>query len=181
MMSANCSVVVTLSRVSRPCRTQCCSAKCLISTCFNRPGPNALPCQCTQTRLPSNKQSWCIPALLKIRKPTRAHTHKQLPSKIHFHHCATLLVSAFETNQPLTLLQASTNHKWSTSFFFEVCPRSITPANHFRQLLSDPNQFQMHVSRSAKLVSDVSCDPWSARNSPLPGTLPRNASRNGVS
>ena len=39
MMSANCSVVVTLSRFSRPCRTQCCSAKCLISTCFNRPGP----------------------------------------------------------------------------------------------------------------------------------------------
>ena len=45
MMSANCSVVVTLSRVSRPCRTQCCSAKCLISTNFNRPGPKraALP------------------------------------------------------------------------------------------------------------------------------------------
>ena len=39
MMSANCSVVVSLSRVGRPCRTQCCSAKCLISTCFNRPGP----------------------------------------------------------------------------------------------------------------------------------------------
>ena len=34
---------------------------------------------------------------------------------------------------------------------------------------------------SAKLVSDVSCDPWSARNSPLPETLPRNASRNGLS
>ena len=39
MMSANCSVVVTLFRVSRPCRTQCCTAKCLMSTCFNRPGP----------------------------------------------------------------------------------------------------------------------------------------------
>ena len=35
----NCSVVATLSRVNRPCRTQCCSAKCLISTCFSRPGP----------------------------------------------------------------------------------------------------------------------------------------------
>ena len=39
MMSANCSVVVNLSRFSRPCRIQCCSEKCLISTCFNRPGP----------------------------------------------------------------------------------------------------------------------------------------------
>ena len=39
MMSANCSVVVTLSRVSRPWRTQCCSTTCLISTCFNRPCP----------------------------------------------------------------------------------------------------------------------------------------------
>ena len=39
MMSANCSVVVTLSIVSRLCCTQYCSAKCLISTCFNRPDP----------------------------------------------------------------------------------------------------------------------------------------------
>ena len=122
MMSANCSVVVTLSRFSRPCRTQCCSAKCLISTCFNRPGPRRVASQYTQVRPPSGKQSWCIPALLKICKPARAHKHKQLPSKTDFHHCSTLLVSAFGTNQPRTLLQASTNHQLSTSVFRRGLP-----------------------------------------------------------
>ena len=31
---------------------------------------------------------------------------------------------------------------------------------------------------SARLASDVSCDPWSEKNSPLPESLPRNADRN---
>ena len=176
MMSANCSVVVTLSRVSRPCRTQCCSAKCLISTCSITQVPNALPCQCTQTRLPSNKQSWCIPG---------AHMHKQLPSKIHFHHCSTLLVSAFETNQPRTLLQASTNHQQSASVFRQGLPTIHHASQPFPSTVlgvePTPDACLAFLGCSAKLVSHISCDPWSARHSPLPGTLPRNASRNGVS
>ena len=119
MMSANCSVVVTLSRVGRPCRAQCCSAKCLISTCLDRPGPKrvAMPMHADAS---SFKQA--VMVYPSSRKATRAHTHKQLSSKIHFHHCSTLLVSAFETNQPRTLLQASTNPQWSTSVFRRGLP-----------------------------------------------------------
>ena len=144
-----------------------------------------MPCQCTQMRLPSDTQSWCIPALLKIRKPTRADTHKQLPSKTHFHHCSMLLVSAFETNQPRTLLQASTDHQKSTSVF----RRGLPTIHHTSQpipstvLGAEPiaDGCLACLACGAKLVSNVSCDPWSARNSPLPETLPHNASRNGVS
>ena len=50
----------------------------------------------------------------------------------------------------------SSQHQQTTSgrppFFVEVCPRSITTANQVRQLLSGPNQFQMHVSRSLNVV-----------------------------
>ena len=45
----------------------------------------------------------------------------------------------------------SSKHQQTTScrppFSVVVCPRSITPANHFRQLFSGSNQFQMHVWR----------------------------------
>ena len=147
--------------------------------------PDALPCQYTQMRLPSDKQSWCIPALKKIRKPTRAHTHKKLPSKTHFHHCSTLLVSAFETNQPRMLLQASTDHHQSTSVFRRGLPTIHHTSQPFPSTVlgaeSIPDACLACLECSAKLVSDVSCDPWSARRSPLPETLPRNAGRNGVS
>ena len=144
-----------------------------------------LPCQCTQMRLPSHKQSWCIPALLKIRKPTRAHTYKQLLSKTHFHHFSELLVSVFETNQPRTLLPASIDHQLSTSIFRQGLPT----IHHTSQAIPStvleaepiPDACFACLECSAKLVSNVSCDPWSARNSPLPETLPHNASRNGVS
>ena len=110
MMSANCSVVVTLSSFSRPCRTQCCGAKCLISTCFNRPGPRrvAVPMHADAS---SFRQAVMVypSSLFLILNPTRAQKHKQLQSKTHFHHCSELLVSVFETNQPRTLLQASTD------------------------------------------------------------------------
>ena len=143
MMSANCSVVVALSRFSRPCQRV-----------FIDQVPIVLPCQCTQMRLPSDKQSWSILALFKIRKPTRAHKHKQLPSKTHSHHCSELLVPVFET----TSHARSSKHQQTTSsrppFFVGVCPRSITPANQFRQLFSGPNQFQMHVSRALNVAQN---------------------------
>ena len=114
MMSANCSVVVTLSRFSRPCRVRVAVQSAGSQRVLIDQVPNVLPCQCTQMRLPSDKQSWC---------------HKQLPGKTHFHHCSELLVSVFETNEPRTLHQASTSSR--PPFFVEVCPRSITPANQF--------------------------------------------------
>ena len=52
----------------------------------------------------------------------------------------------------------SSKHQQTTSsrppFFVEVCPRSITPANQFRQLFSGPNQFQMHVSRALNVAQN---------------------------
>ena len=118
-------------------------------------------------------------------KPTRAHTHRQLPSKIHFHHCSTQLVSAFETNQARTLLQASTNHQWSTSVFHRGLPTNHHTSQPFPSTVLGaepiPDACLAFLECGAKLVSDVSCDPWSARNSPLPETLPRDGNRNGVS
>ena len=111
MMSAYCSVVVTLSRVSRPCRTQCCSAKCLISTCFNRAGPKrvAMPMQTEASSF--NRAVTVYSNSTKYSQATRGHTHKQLPSKIRFLLCSSLLVSVFETNLARTLLQASTDYR----------------------------------------------------------------------
>ena len=127
-MSANCSVVVTLSRFSRSCRTQCCSAKCLLSKCFKRPGPrrDAMPMHADAS---SSRQA--VTVKHSTLKNPQAHKHKQLPNKTHFHHCSELLVSVFETNQPRTLLQASTDHQLSTSVF----RRGLPTIHHTSQLI----------------------------------------------
>ena len=164
MLSANCSVVVTLSRVSRPCRIQCCSAKCLISTCFNRPSPRrvAMPVHADAS---SFKQAVmvCPSSLKKIASPQERTRRNSCRVKLTFttaRHCW------FLRSRPTSHARSS-KHQQTTSgrplFFVEVCQRSITPANQFRQLFLGPNQFQMHVSRALnvaqKLVSNVSCDP----------------------
>ena len=116
MMSANFFVVVTLSRVNRPCRTQCWSAKCLISTYLSRPGPKRFAMPMHADAFSFKRAVMCSPTALKNRKPTRAHTHKHLLNKTHFHRCSSLLVSASETNLPHTLFPASRDHQWLTSF-----------------------------------------------------------------
>ena len=148
MMSANCSVVVTLSRVSRPWRTKCCSTTCLISTCFNRPCPKrvGMPMHADAS---SFKQAVMVyPSPLKN---SQAHKSSHAQTVAESNSLSPLLsaVGFYVRDQPAT--HAPPEHQQTIScrppFFVEMCPRSITPANHFRQLFSGPNQFQMHVLR----------------------------------
>ena len=155
MMSANCSVVVTLSRVSRPCRTQCCSAKCLISTCFNRPGPKRVAMPMHADASSFKKAVMVYPSSLeKIASPQELTRTNSCRVKFTF---TTAQRSWFLRSRPTSHARSSKHQQTTTSrppLFVEVCTRTITPANHFRQLFSGPNQFQMHVSRSLNVAQN---------------------------
>ena len=121
---------------------------------------NARRCVLLQT----SSHGASIPALAS---QARVHTHTQLLSKTHFHHCSTLLVSAFKTNQPRTLLQPSTNHPQSTSVFRRGLPMIHHTSQPFPSIALGgepiPDACLAFLECGATLVSDVSCDPRSAR------------------
>ena len=151
MMSANCSVVVTLSFFSRPCRTQCCSAKCWISTCVGRPGPR-------RVAMPMHTDASTFRQAVMVYPNESSQELTPSPQDLtRTNSCRVKLT--FTTAQRCWFLRSRpTSHACSCKdqqttssrprLFVEVCPRSIAPANHFRQLLSKSNQFQMHVSRA---------------------------------
>ena len=154
-MSANGSVVVTFSRFSRPCRTQCCSAKCLISTCFNRPGPRlvAMPIHADAS---SFRQAVVVypSSLKKVASPQELTRTNSCRVKLTF---TTAQCCWFLRSRPTSHARSSKHQQTTSSrppFFVEDCPRSITPANQFRQLFSGPNQFQMHVSRALNVAQN---------------------------
>ena len=106
-MSANCSVVVTLSRFSRPCRTQCCSAKCLISTCFESTRSqtcchaNARRCVFLQTSSHGVSQlSSKFASPQELTSTNSCQVKLTCRVKLTFTTAQSLLVSVFETNQP---------------------------------------------------------------------------------
>ena len=144
-----------------------------------------LPCQCMQMRPLSNEQSWCNPTPLKIRKPTRAHTHKQLLNKTHFHRCSSPLVSASETNLPHTLLPTSRDHQWLTSFSRPDQPMihhtSQPSPSAARGAESVPSVCLAFLEYNVRLSSNVSSSSWLVRNSSWPNLWPRSADRNDVS
>ena len=165
-MSATCSVVVTLSRVSRPCRSQCCS----------RQGPkgchaNASGCVLFQPRSHGVSQLF--------QKLTSPQEHPCT------NHCSSLSVSAFDTNLPRTLLPASRDHQQLTSSFRQGRPTIRHTSQPFPSTAPGvepvPSARLAFLGCGARLSSFVSCGPWLVRNSPLPETLPRRAGRNDVS
>ena len=107
-----------------------------------------LPCQCTQMRLPSDKQHGVSQLSEKFASPQELTSTKSCRVKLTF---TTAQSCWFLCSRPTSHARSSKHQQTTSSrppFFVEVCPRSITPANQFRQLFSGPNQFQMHVSRA---------------------------------
>ena len=155
MMFVNQSVVVILSRFSRLCRTKCCSAKCLISSCFKRPGPRrvAMPMHADAS---SFRQAVMVypNSFKKIASPQEFTRTNSCRVKFIY----TIVQSCwFLCSRPTSHARSSKHQKTTSSrlpFFVEVWPRSITPANQFRQLFSGPNQFRMHVSRALNVAQN---------------------------
>ena len=157
MMSANCSIVVTLSRVNRPCRTQCCSAKCLISTCFQatrsqtRCHASARRCVFLQTSSHGVSQ-----LSSKFESPQELTSTNSCRIQLTFHHCSDAV--EFLCSRPTSHARSSRHQQTTSSrppFFVEVCPRTITPARQFRQLFSVSNQFKMQVSRALNVAQNT--------------------------
>ena len=127
-----------------------CSAKCLISTCYNRPGLGRVAMPMHADASSSRLAVMVYPALFKKNaSPQELTSTNSCRVKLTF---TTAQSCWFLCSRPTSHARSS-KHQQTTSSR-QVCPRSIAPANHFRQLFSGPNQFQMHVSRCLNVAQN---------------------------